>query len=889
MKKATGCCSHNTLHGSDANHDHTKQHQLDKQTPEHNATLKETTIVPEHLSKDEHVQLQDHLHTHHDDKKDNKINSTNISCCRSTDDFTIKTDTSLPDNMSAPKVIYRINNMDCSLEETLIRKKLSGLAGIDKIEFNLMQRLLTVYHNLPSTESIEAALISIDMQPETILDNGTTTQFFIADMDCPAEESLIKAKFAGMSGIDRLDFDLMKRILTIQHDPNILPDISAALISLDLGATRIDSTTNNNQSLLDTKIPWQKLTLAGVIALLAEISELLHKWPIAPFGIDINKLSIHGVSIINSLSFSFAIIAILISGLTTYKKGWIAIRNFNLNINALMSVAVTGAVIIGQYPEAAMVMVLFNLAEAIEAKSLDHARNAIKNLLSLTPEYATFLNQEGRWQDVDIKQIKIGSRVRVKPGERIALDGIVMQGHSFINQAPITGESLPVEKNKGDTVYAGTINESGSFEFEVTAEATHSTLARIIQAIEEAQGNKAPIQRFIDKFAQFYTPMIFLCAFLVAIIPPLYTNSNWIEWIYMALVILVIGCPCALVISTPVSIVSGMAAATKQGILVKGGQFLEQGRLIKWLALDKTGTITLGKPHQTDVVLLDDSTELNEIIAIAASVAARSDHPVSKAIADNAISKGVTLYELSSFMALPGQGVKGTFQEQQWYLGNYRMLKQLNKNTTAIEELIFSLEKQGKTVVGLVCDGKVKGLFAVADTLKETSIHAITELKKLGIKTIMLTGDNEYTAQSIANQLNIDEFKSNMLPEDKLVVIEALARKGKVGMVGDGINDAPALAKADIGFAMAAAGTDTAIETADVALMDDDLNKIPRFIRLSKTTYAILIQNIALALGIKIIFLILTLAGFATMWMAVFADVGTSLLVIANGLRATRK
>lgn len=889
MKKAINCCSNNTTHQSDTNDKQAKQHQANEAYSGSHA-LQNVNLADEPKSK--HTPIEEHSLSHHSQSSSNMHKDTpskHTSCCDPLEHKSAAETPELIDNESSFKAVYRIANMDCPTEEILIRKKLDGLAGIIKMEFNLIQRILTIYHNLPSTESIEMALTSIDMKPEPIIITTVTTQFFVADMDCPAEESLIRAKLTPISGINQLDFNLIQRTLKIQHAPQALSEISAALMSLNLGAKQLKSDIDNNQTIADTVIPWQKLAFAGVIALLSEITELVHKWHATLFGWDLNSWSINGISIMNSFSLILAVIAILISGFTTYKKGWIAIRNFNLNINALMSVAVTGAVIIGQYPEAAMVMVLFNLSEAIEAKSLDRARNAIKNLLSLTPEHATRLDENGKWQDVDIREINIGSRIRVKPGERVALDGIIKQGHSSINQAPITGESLPVEKNVGDSVYAGTINESGSFEFEVTAEATHSTLARIIQAVEEAQGSRAPIQRFVDKFARIYTPVIFLCAFLIAIIPPLFMNGSWLSWIYMALVILVIGCPCALVISTPVSIVSGMAAATRQGILIKGGMFLEQGRLLKWLALDKTGTITYGKPHQTDMIMLDNTRDANQIITIAASIAARSDHPVSKAIADDAIAHGLQLYELTSFTAIPGQGVSGTLNGQKWYLGNYRMLKALNKCSTSIENKIFSLEKQGKTVVCLTSESEVEGIFAVADTLKESSISAISELKKLGVKTIMLTGDNEYTAKTIAEQVNVDDFKSNMLPEDKLATIEQLAKQGIVGMVGDGINDAPALAKADIGFAMASAGSDTAIETADVALMDDDLRKIPRFIRLSRATYAILIQNIALALCVKIIFFILTLAGFATMWMAVFADVGTSLLVIANGLRATRK
>jgi len=617
--------------------------------------------------------------------------------------------------------------------------------------------------------------------------------------------------------------------------------------------------------------PWWPLALAGVAAIGSEAA--------------------HWFGLPTWMAAVLALVAVLTCGLTTYKKGWIAIRNGNLNINALMSIAVTGALLLGQWPEAAMVMVLFTIAELIEAKSLDRARNAIKGLMQLTPERATVLQGNSAWADVDAKLVAVGARVRIKPGERIALDGAIVSGRSAINQAPITGESLPVEKAEGDPVFAGTVNTSGSFEYTVTAAANNSTLARIIHAVEEAQGARAPTQRFVDQFAKVYTPVVFAIALAVAILPPLLMGGVWFDWIYKALVLLVIACPCALVISTPVTIVSGLAAAARQGILIKGGVYLEEGRKLKWLALDKTGTITHGKPVQTDFAVLNGG-DATVVRSLAASLASRSDHPVSRAVAQAAQADGVGLMEVDSFEALPGRGTKGRINGRLYYLGNHRLIHEQGRCSDALESQLSVLEKQGKTVILLADEQKVLGLFAVADTVKESSRQAIAELHALGIKTIMLTGDNAHTAAAIAAQVGIDEARGDMLPEDKLKAIEAKVGEGGgkvvVGMVGDGINDAPALARSDIGFAMGAAGTGTAIETADVALMDDDLRKLPRFVRLSRHTHALLVQNIALALGIKAVFLVLTLAGAGTMWMAVFADVGASLLVVGNGLRLLR-
>lgn len=791
---------------------------------------------------------------------------------------------------SATRVIYRIINMDCPMEEALIRKKLATVSGITGLEFNLMQRVLTVNHELPSTDTIETALKAIDMTPEPLTaTKGAEAVFSVNGMDCPVEERLIRSKLAGMPGVFALDFNLMQRVLKVRHEPSALPAISTALASLNMDAQLLDAQAGETNVIPAPKIPWKKLASAGIFAALSEGAELIHEWGAKPFGLDMSAWTLGGYPILEYLPLLFAVIAIALGGLTTYKKGWLAVSNLNLNINALMSVAVTGAVLIGQFPEAAMVMVLFNVSEAIEAKALDRARNAIKDLLALAPDTATVLRDDGSWRAMDIREVAVGSRVRVKPGEKIALDGLVLSGRSMVNQAPITGESMPVEKKVGNTVYAGTINESGSFEFEVTAAATDSTLARIIHAVEEAQGSRAPTQRFVDAFAKYYTPAVFLISILSAVIPPLFLNGAWMDSVYTALVVLVIGCPCALVISTPVSIVCGMAAATRYGILIKGGMFLEQGRLLKWLALDKTGTITYGKPRQTDFVLTGKENE-NNIRIFAASLSARSDHPVSKAIAQAAIESGIRPLPVEDFTALPGQGTSGIIDGKKWFMGNHRMVEELKQCSNDLEKQIFNLEKQGKTVVAVIGETGVQCLIAVADTVKDSSIEAVKELKKLGVKTIMLTGDNEHTAKVIAALVGVDEFRASLLPEDKLSVVEQLEQGGeKVGMVGDGINDAPALAKAHVGFAMAGGGTDTAIETADVALMDDDLRKIPRFIRLSRSTYAILVQNISLALGVKALFFALTFTGNATMWMAVFADVGTALLVVANGLRAMRK
>ncbi len=711
------------------------------------------------------------------------------------------------------------------------------------------------------------ALVKIS---EAVTESARLSRFRIEAMDCPTEQTLIQNKLGKLAGVQQLEFNLINRVLGVTHDlPNTAPIIET-IKAIGMHAEPIEEGAADDSRPLPAKKHWWPLALSGVGALAAEV---IHFTNAAP----------------NWVVAIIALISILSGGLGTYKKGWIALKNLNLNINALMSIAVTGAVLIGQWPEAAMVMFLFTVAELIEAKSLDRARNAISGLMQMTPEKVTVQLADGSWVEQEAKSIELGALVRVRPGERIGLDGEVMAGNSTIDQAPITGESLPVEKTVGDKVFAGTINQSGSLEYKVTAAANNSTLARIIHAVEQAQGARAPTQRFVDAFSKIYTPVVFVFALGVALIAPLFMGAAWFDWIYRALVLLVVACPCALVISTPVTIVSGLAAAARKGILIKGGVYLEGGYKLDYLALDKTGTITHGKPVQTDYLPLDPTAEATAQV-LAASLAGRSDHPVSLAVANAAVDRQMALRTVDNFAALTGRGVRGEIDGQVYHLGNHRLVEELGLCSPALEEKLFALEQQGKTVVLLLDNSGPLALFAVADTVKESSREAIQQLHALGVKTLMLTGDNPHTAQAIAAQVGIDQAQGDLLPTDKLKAIEALYAQGhRVGMVGDGINDAPALARAEIGFAMAAAGTDTAIETADVALMDDDLRKIPAFIRLSRQTSTVLTQNIALALIIKAIFLGVTFFGLATMWMAVFADMGVALLVVFNGLRLLRK
>jgi Cd2+/Zn2+-exporting ATPase len=720
---------------------------------------------------------------------------------------------------------------------------------------------------------------SVDNTKPADIADAEEAVFFIQKMDCPTEEKLIRERLTSMDGIAAMQFNLIQRELTVQHRLPSVEPIVKTLAALDM-LPKVKSDTLDAEAGDDEDhsasyaIParkWLMVGVAGVAALAAEV--------VAWRSGDDGSLTV----------IALALFAIAIGGLDTLKKGWIALRHLSLNMNFLMSLAVIGAAIIGQWPEAAVVIVLFTLAEMIESLSLDRARNAIAGLMAMSPDQATVL-QDGAWVEVAAKQVTLDAEVRVKPGERIPLDGVVTQGQPAINQAPITGESMPVAKQLNDQVFAGTINGNSAFDYRVTAVQSESTLSRIVRSVQQAQGQRAPTQRFVDQFARYYIPAVVAVAVLIAIVPPLVLGAAFYPWFYKALVLLVIACPCALVISTPVTIVSGLAAAARHGILIKGGVYLEQGRQIKALALDKTGTITHGKPVVTDVQLLSDGDQAL-LLQQAASLALRSDHPVSAAIAaywKQQQPQGAA-DEVADFEALSGRGVKGRIGAGEFHLGNHRLVHEMGMCSPELEARLQLLEKQGKTTTILCRDGRVQLLLAVADTVRDSSRDAIAQLKQLGVSVTMLTGDNAHTARAIADIVQLEDARGDQLPEDKLSAIgELIDRHGYVGMVGDGINDAPALARAQIGFAMGAAGTDTALETADVALMDDDLRKIPDFIRLSKKTHRVLMQNITIALGIKAVFLGLALAGESSLWMAVFADMGASLIVVFNGLRLVR-
>lgn len=580
--------------------------------------------------------------------------------------------------------------------------------------------------------------------------------------------------------------------------------------------------------------------------------------------------------------------AILIGGYSLFIKGFKNLVRLNFDMNTLMTVAILGAAAIGEWGEGATVVILFAISEALERYSMDKARQSIESLMDIAPKEA-LIRRGNEEMMVPVDDIQVGDIMIVKPGQKLAMDGIVIKGTSTLNQAAITGESVPVTKTVGDEVFAGTLNEEGLLEVKVTKRVEDTTLSKIIHLVEEAQAERAPSQAFVDRFAKYYTPAIIIFALLLAVIPPLFMGADWSEWIYRGLAVLVVGCPCALVISTPVSIVTAIGNAAKNGVLIKGGIYLEEAGNLKVIAFDKTGTLTKGVPSVTDVVTYNGNE--NELMTITAAIEKGSQHPLASAIIRKAEEDGLNFKDVSveEFQSITGKGVKAKVNNEMYYVGSPGLFEELLPNgiQSEIKEQITTLQTQGKTVMVLGTEKEILALIAVADEIRESSKEVIRKLHQVGIeKTVMLTGDNQRTAEAIGKQVGVSDIKADLLPEDKLNFIKELRDKHQsVAMVGDGVNDAPALAASTVGVAMGGAGTDTALETADIVLMSDDLSKLPYTIKLSRKALAIIKQNITFSLGIKALALLLIVPGWLTLWLAIFADMGATLIVTLNSMR----
>ncbi|USK28203.1 cadmium-translocating P-type ATPase [Bacillus sp. CMF21] len=591
-------------------------------------------------------------------------------------------------------------------------------------------------------------------------------------------------------------------------------------------------------------------------------------------------------------SIAAFIAAIIIGGSSLFITGFKNLIRLEFDMRTLMTIAIIGAAIIGEWSEGAVVVILFAVSEALESYSMDRARKSIRSLMDIAPKEA-LIRRNGIESSIAVDEIEALDIMIVKPGQKIAMDGLVVKGFSAVNQASITGESIPAEKGPGAEVFAGTLNEEGLLEVQVTKLADDTTIAKIIHLVEEAQAERAPSQAFVDKFAKWYTPAIMAVAFLVAVLPPLFFSAAWDTWIYQGLAVLVVGCPCALVISTPVSIVTAIGNAARNGVLIKGGIYLEELSRIKAVAFDKTGTLTKGAPVVADFEVLQSGISENDLFKLVSALEYRSQHPLASAFIKKAEQQEIDYKSLivEDFTSLTGKGIKGKIDHEWYYVGNISLFEEMGLTFEGeLRNKVDSLQKQGKTVMLAGTNEMLLAVLAVADEVRESSVRVVKQLKELGIqKTIMLTGDHANTAAAIGNQLEVSEIYAELLPQHKLDAVKKMQREyGAAAMVGDGVNDAPALAAASVGIAMGGAGTDTALETADVALMGDDLKKLPFAIELSRKTLVIIKQNIAFALGLKLLALLLVVPGWLTLWIAIFADMGATLLVTLNGLRLLR-
>ena len=771
-----------------------------------------------------------------------------------------------PLSRGVPAYELRVRGMDCPSCAQDINRTIQKLNGVQKVDVDLVSGKVHVAYTerTVAREDVASAIRRIGYRVET--EPEKVTSFTIEGMDCADEIRQIQDTLGKLPGVSKLQFDLIGRRLTVEGsiaESEVQRTIQTLGMTAHLQGEQIRSATfwEKQGRLITTAVSGIFLAAGGLLIL-------------SGFGRNLTVLPLA--------------ISAVAGGWFIAPRGLRAAANGLLDMNFLMTIAAIGAGAIGEWGEGASAMFLFSVAQLLESHSMDRARNAIKALMNLSPAEATVKRGETE-STVPVAEVSVQETIIIRPGQRVPLDGTVVGGKSSLNQAPITGESLPVDVQVGSQVFAGSINIQGLLEVQVTKLSDDTTLSRIIHAVEKAQASRAPSQSFVDRFSRVYTPAVVLFAVLLAIGPPFLGMGTWHTWFYRALTMLVIACPCALVISTPVSIVSGLARAARSGVLIKGGAHLESAGTITAIAFDKTGTLTLGKPRVTEVVPLDGAGP-DEVLKLAAALEHGSEHPIAEAIIQQAKSQKLDLPAITDFEALAGRGVRGTVAGKVFYLGNERLCHELGCCTPESEEALRAIGEQGKTAVLLFSENKPVGIIAIADQVRPQAAQAIQSLRWLGLKHIlMLTGDNEKTANGIADQLKISDYRAELLPDDKVAAVQEMTKTGeRVAFVGDGVNDAPAMAAATVGMVMGAAGTDVALETADIALMADDLTRIPFAIRLSRQTLRIIKQNIWFSITAKAIFMALAVTGWATLWMAVAADMGASLAVIGNGLRTLR-
>ncbi|MBI3004315.1 MAG: cadmium-translocating P-type ATPase [Ignavibacteriales bacterium] len=700
--------------------------------------------------------------------------------------------------------------------------------------------------------------------------NSTDTKqsvFTVSDLCCATEEALIRKKLSNLAGVRSLQFNLVSHKLTVEHSTQE-QEILKALGQVGLPG-RLESSPFPTKHKSSRRLLYSVVFSAAFFAG-GQFARFLDAAPI--------------------ISSGLFLISIVFGGWQVGIKAFKAVKNFSLDMNFLMTAAVIGAVAIGEHAEGAAVMLLFALSLLLESLSMEKTRNAVHSLMKLSPTTATV--KRGTIESVvAVESVGVGEVIVLRPGERIPLDGEVVGGFSTVDQSAITGESVPVVKKTGSTVFAGSLNQRGTLDVRATKRASDSTIARIVHLVEEAESQKAPSQTFVEKFARSYTPAVFLLAVCIALVPPLMFQQEFGEWFYRALVLLVIACPCALVISTPVTIISALTNAARNGLLIKGGKHLERLAVVDAVAFDKTGTLTEGNVAVVDVISFD-SISAQEITKIAAAVELRSEHHLAGALLRYAEQQRIALDDLAvdHFESVPGKGVRATVNQKNFTLGNHQFAEELKVCSPRVEEILAELEAKGQTAIILADERQALGVISVADRIRTESTSALESLRKLGVReSILLTGDNRGTAQRVSAQLGFDTVEAELLPEDKLSLIRKLKSRYKtVSMIGDGVNDAPALAMSDVGIAMGGIGSDTTLETADIVLMSDDLSKVPYGVSLARKTLRIVKQNIMFALAVKAIFLVLGVFGLTSLWLAILADDGATLLVVLNGMRVLR-
>jgi len=717
-------------------------------------------------------------------------------------------------------------------------------------------------------------------------------KYKIRGLDCSEEVSSLRKTVGILPGVKEMDFDILNAKMILNLDTTLTTEDKIRVAVKEAGLEAMPWNESHSCNTCTEETFWQKhkrfviCFLGGMFLLAGFLSHaIIHKsiFHALAAGEGMGKHSFPIITIV------FYMVSMIFSVWYIAPKAFIAIKKIRLDMNFLMFIAMVGAVVIWQWLEAASVIFLFAVAQLLESWSIEKARRAISSLMELSPAKARYIcPHDGDIEEKPVGDVPLGVAVLVRPGERIPLDGVVTKGSTSVNQSPITGESRPVSKQPGDEVFAGTINEDGAFEFKVTRVSDDTTLARIIRMIEESQSRRAPAEQWVEQFARYYTPTMISLAITLVFILPLFFNLSLIESFYRALVMLVISCPCALVISTPVSIVAGLASAARNGVLIKGGAYLESPAYLKVIALDKTGTITYGQPVVQNILSFNNHTQ-EVILKKAASLEVYSEHPLARAILKKAKIENITFTPAESFKVTSGKGAEAYIDGKPFWIGSYRLVEENHQVTLDFHQKAKELEKMGHSVVAIGNKDHVCGIISISDEVRKEALPVVKSLKSSGIKLVMLTGDNEGTAKSIADSIGINEFKAALLPEDKVKAVENLVKEFKsVAMIGDGVNDAPAMAASSLGIAMGGMGTDAAIESADIVLMSDDLSRLPWLIKHSRKTLAIVKQNILVALGLKLLFMGLAFTGIANLWMAIVADMGASLLVIFNALRLLR-